>query len=335
MSRRWISLLALTLLLALHLLVFARAVQENIALNRYDFGGFYKAAWRLLHDPEKIYWGGLEELPAELAQAIGQAVQYRYLPSLALTLTPLTLLDYFTARLVFQFLSLAAVILAGLLALQLFRSHLKLQLLALTLVFLAPLPPLTWSAPWFGLLGLDKLAGYLASGSLEPLAPLHYANYREGNSKALTLGLLTLSYYLATRGRTRATAFTLALGGFDPRYLALALALTPLYWGRRLLKPLTLVALFLAALNLPVFALPHVARYFTEMVLTAGLRTSLYTYAYLPLYIYPLLVGLHQLSGRRLDLHRLRSLLGGPGVTVKSGDPLSQRHERHSPRARR
>ncbi|MEM4312063.1 MAG: hypothetical protein QXX95_06720 [Nitrososphaerales archaeon] len=284
-------------LLILHLLLFIGGVKSNIEQNRYDFGAFYKASWRIVNDPIKLYWGGREDLPDKISEAIGYNAAYKYLPIFAMTLIPLTFLDYPLAKLVFLFLSLMAVILIALIVIKLFENF-KWKIIGLVMVFLMPFPTIGSEPPWVNIMNPSSLIYYLSVGSPEFLSPVHFSNYREGNSKALALFLLTLSYYFAYKKNLNKSIITLALGTFDPRALLIALALSPLYWGKRLLKPLLYLLGIVALLNLPLLLIPELTKDFINMVFQYGIKTPLYMNSYLVIYTYPFIVIAHYIAKR-------------------------------------
>jgi hypothetical protein len=263
-------MLCSAVLIALNFLVFLQAYPETSrvdagccaatgSLLAKDFSAFYTGVWRLYHDPAATYFNGYVA-DGEYRVAPGPE-PFKYLPSFLIIASPFALLPYqsaLTAFDAFQFLLLpfmAAMVYrtAGGL-----RLRAKVSLAVLVLLLPVPLHAGTWT-----------------------LSVSYYWQWAEGQAKVLDSFLLLLMGYAGRSGRPRVSGAALGMAFFDPRFALLAM---PLFAGcNRRLREASFFALLTAMLSNTPLLLPGVMQGFVGSVLSAGLSTPLYYYAWVPL----------------------------------------------------
>ncbi|MCW4018598.1 MAG: DUF2029 domain-containing protein [Candidatus Bathyarchaeota archaeon] len=256
-------------LLALNVYTFFVAYPETYTLTpgintsgsvlAKDFSAYYVSAWRLWNNPAQIYTVGAIGGGEPYIQPHPQT--YKYLPSFSLMLSPLLLLDYQQALIVFdvfQFLLLP--IMAFLLYHLLEKKGLVATFVVTIIALLLPSP-----APNKG------------------FSVIYYWQWGEGQAKVLITFLLLLSFYFGSRGKPYLSGIALALGFFDPRFGLLALPLFVMY-NRRSLKAAALSAVVTLVVSNLMLLYPGLALGFFGMVWASGVTTPLYYYAFIPFF---------------------------------------------------
>jgi len=185
--------------------------------------------------------------------------QYKYLPSFLFIVTPLIFESYNQAIISFdtiQFLLLPFV------ALLIYKLVIPKGLLFTLLV---GLPALLLPSP----------------GPQWGFSAAFYWQWSEGQSKVLETFLLLLSIYLAYSKRPRLSGALLGISFFDPRFSLVALPLFLTFNKHKLRGSLT--ALFAAGIisNLPLLY-PGMGSGFLSMLVSTGIRTEFYPYAFIP-----------------------------------------------------
>jgi Glycosyltransferase family 87 len=226
-----------------------------------DFSAFYTAAWRLFHDPSQVYTHGLVS-DGEF-QILPQPEGYKYLPSFLLMASPLLLLPYQSALLVFDLFQFLLLPLIALLLYELIKERrLELMIPALVAVLLVPLPLPTpqWS-----------------------ISISYYWQWAEGQSKVLDAFLLLAALQIAKTNKPRLAGVTLAFAAFDPRFALLAIPLFVTYSNSKTVRrSLAYAAVAFLLFNIPLFY-PAMGIGFLKMVFTSGLPTPPYYYTFIPI----------------------------------------------------
>ena len=223
-----------------------------------DFSGVYVGAWRLFHDPARIYFHGNVNDGEPFIYP--QPEQYKYLPSFLIIASPLLMLPYGAALAFYDVLQFMLLPLIGILVYRLTREQgWMATVIAETLVLLLPSP-----APGWG------------------FSVAYFWQWKEGQSKVIETLLLTASLYFGKEGRSVLSGVMLGIAFFDPRF---ALVATPLFLAFNATKTsLAIKAVFatLVMSNLALFY-PVIGFSFVAMVFSSGISTALYPYAIIPL----------------------------------------------------
>jgi hypothetical protein len=223
-----------------------------------DFSVYYIAAWRLLHNPSKIFaTGALRDGEPKIVPYL---TPYKYLPSFLLLISPLTSLSYYQAFWLFdavQFALLPAI--AFLLYKLLEKKNPAIALLIFVAVLLLPYP----------------MTG-------RGLSVSYFMQWAEGQAKVMLTFLLLASFYLGYRGRPVVSGIVFAIGAFDVRFTIFALPLFLYYNKDKPRESIGAAALAFACSNLMILY-SGMAQGFFNMLLTQGGSTPFYTPAYIPL----------------------------------------------------
>jgi hypothetical protein len=262
--------IAAAILIGLNFLTLLQAYPETLRVDSgccapanqmlaKDFSAYYIGAWRLFHDPARIYTRGF--VPDGEYDVLPQPESFKYLPSFLVIFSPFFLLPYqssLTAFDAFQFLLLP------LMALMVYRitreRSLGIKVAAAAVVLLLPIP--------------------FNQGAWE-VSVSYYWQWAEGQSKVLEAFLLILAAYLGRIEKPRLSGVAYGLSLFDPRFCLLGL---PLFVGLnpRIRASLGFAAGAATATNVPLL-FPGVLQGFLGMVLGQGLATPLYYYSWIPL----------------------------------------------------
>ena len=259
-----------SVLILLSFITFLSAYPETFSLDSgcctthivaKDFSAFYTAGWRLLHDTANIYTKGniADGFPSLIYP---QPEQFKYLPSMLILISPLSLLSYQNALTAFDLVQLTLLAPISFLIYKLLQNK-SLAIITGGLV-VALVQPFPLNFPTWG------------------LSASYFWQWGEGQSKVLVLFLLLGSFYLGKKNRPLASGAMLGLAFFDPRF---ALASVPLFffYNRAHLRNAGLGTISsFTLLNLPLFY-PGVLQGYLQMILVTGLSTPLYPYAYIPL----------------------------------------------------
>ncbi|MDA4127884.1 MAG: DUF2029 domain-containing protein [Thaumarchaeota archaeon] len=270
--KRLLIALSVLALLTLNLRIFLSAYplmsagalpEETYSL---DFGSYYTAAWRLVHNPAQIYTHGAVNGDYSLGK---DPTQFKYLPYFSFFMLPLLLIAYIPALVTwnaFQFLLLPII------ALLLYRSLKQVNILAilgvLWIVLLQPLP----FPPQFTI----NLGHFYASQS-------YHWQWVEGQSKVFVTFLVIASYHFAKNRRPYLAGFLCGLAFFDPRFGLYALPLFLIANRSQLRKFSILTTATLVAGN-AILLYDGLASSFLTMVETSGIETSYFDYTWIPFY---------------------------------------------------
>ena len=119
---------------------------------------------------------------------------------------------------------------------------------------------------------------------------------REGQAKVFETFLFLLAFYLGARGKPILYGVAIGFASFDPRFALLSLPLFLFYNRGKLRIAVGTGASVLLLSNFWLF-LPATGAGFINMVFTDGANTTLYAYAYIPLFT---MVSLIVVNGREI-----------------------------------
>ena len=223
-----------------------------------DFSVYYMAGYRLLHNSPQMF--STQPLDNTGPAIYPYLTPYKYLPSFAILISPLTSLGYYQAFWIFDALQF---IMLPLIAFMLYRllenKHWAVGLAILVLVLVMPYP----------------MAG-------RGLSVSYFMQWAEGQAKVLEAFLLLLSFYLGFKGKAMLSGVTFALLAFDPRYALLGLPLF-LFYNKEKLKSSFAFLFGTLALSNVVFLLPGVASGFVGIIFGSDYAEPFWTPAWIPL----------------------------------------------------
>jgi hypothetical protein len=175
-------------------------------------------------------------------------------------IAPLVNLGYYQAFWVFDAFQFALLpIIAFLLYNLLEKKNPIAVLLIIVAVLLCPYP----------------MPGWGLSGS-------YFMSWVEGQAKILLSFLLLVSFYLGYKGRPVLSGIVFALGAFDPRFGILGLPLF-LFYNKNVLRDALGPAMTAFVASNILFFYPGTAQGFFNMVLSSGVTTPIYKFAWIPL----------------------------------------------------
>jgi hypothetical protein len=223
-----------------------------------DFSGVYIGAWRLFHDPAHVYTHGY--VADGEVHIYPQPEQYKYLPSFLLAISPVLLVQYQQAIVIYDIVQFSLLPLIGILIYSLTKEKgWAITIIAETIALLLPAP-----APGWG------------------FSVAYFWQWKEGQSKVFETLLLTLSFYLGSQRRHTLSGVCLGLAFFDPRFAIVSLPLFIMYNVEKALASVRSLILTLVVSNVPLFY-PSLGLSFLQMVFSTGITTLFYPYALIPL----------------------------------------------------
>ena len=222
-----------------------------------DFSAFYVGAWRLFNDPSQVYFHG--NLNDGGPQIYPRPEQYKYLPSFLFIVTPLIFESYNQAIISFDIIQL---LLLPFIALLIYKLVIPKGVL---FTLLAGLPALLLPSP----------------GPHWGFSAAFYWQWSEGQSKVLETFLLLLSLYFALRKRPKLSGVLLGVSFFDPRFSLVALPLFLTFNKQKLRSSLTTLVATGIVSNAPLLY-PGMGSGFLSMLISTGVRTEFYPYAFIP-----------------------------------------------------
>lgn len=268
--------MTIAVLLLFNFYTLALAYPETFRLDggsrlAKDFSAYYIGAWRLLHNPSKVYSYG--KVNDGEYQVYPQPQAYKYMPSFLLLVSPLLSLSYHDALVVFDGFQFALLPLMALLLYHLLSKKNFALIFAVTVIVFLPFPLPHW--------------GPFAS---------YFWQWAEGQAKVFETFLFLLAFYLGNRGRPRLSGVVFGFAAFDPRFALLSSPLFLLY-NRSNLR--AAIGSAVGALLLSNFLLfyPATEAGFINMIFGSGLSTPLYPYALIPLFT---LISLTAINSREM-----------------------------------
>jgi hypothetical protein len=110
----------------------------------------------------------------------------------------------------------------------------------------------------------------------------YFWQWGEGQAKVFLTFLLLLAFYLGYSGKPRFSGIVFAFGAFDPRFGLLALPLFLMYNRKKLWASVGSMVVTLLLSNMALLY-PGTGSAFLNMILSSGLTTPPYYYAFIPL----------------------------------------------------
>jgi Glycosyltransferase family 87 len=209
---------------AINVLIFAVAYPRTLSpfssTLAHDFSAYYIGAWRLFHNPTKIYYGG--SYPGDYPITPSPSI-FEYAPSFLLWFSPFLKLSYQDALTAFDLLQVASIFAVAFFVYKIVKG--KNALLGAVVAFLVLVQPST---------------GY-------------YDGYVTGNAHVIQVAFIVGAMYFGFAKKPWFSAILFTLSAFDPRASLIALPLLLWYNRQRLWQFIAGSAVFLAVTNLPFF----------------------------------------------------------------------------------
>lgn len=271
-----------SLAIFLNFLTFITALPEMFKTTQdeaRDFSAYYIGAWRLIHNPTAIYYGGTQ--PGDYP-IYPKPKAYKYLPSFLLVILPFLLLPYNTAMLLFNIIQFSLLPVKGYLIYKLLDKK-KVSTISIVL-FIALFQPLPHLNPFNGEL---KLVSGLFPHPNFPflfLSNSYYWNYVDGNSKVFLTFLLISALYFGKIRKVFLSGLIFGFALFDPRFAIITLPLILYFNKAKILTFLAGTVISFSITNIPLFLYQDIGIQFLRATLNYGIVTPLYAYAWIPLF---------------------------------------------------
>jgi len=283
-QQRKIILLTVALIaISLNIATFASAYPQmfqTTPTKARDFSAYYIGAWRLFHNPDKIYSGGAQKGDYPI---LPRPATFRYAPSFLLIIAPFLFFPYQTALVLFNFLQLILLPAMAIMVYRILRGRSVLITSAiLVLVLLQPLPGLD---NLFQTYRIHMLATFLNNPSLSSVKDTfswsYYYNWIDGNAKVLTTFLVLGCFYFGRRLRPYSSGLCLGLAFFDPRFALISIPLAIVY-NRGAIRALTAGTLGTIIGSNFLILYHSIGLHYAISMLTQP--TGFYAYTWIPFY---------------------------------------------------
>jgi len=267
LTRKRIIIFVVSISLFLNFLTFLSSLSYPTTLGARDFSAYYFGAWKLLHNPEKVYTEGYPF-----------STTYKYLPSFLLMMLPFMLLNYQTAFFIFDIFQFLLLPIMALMLHRMFSNkHVLVIALILIIVLIQPLPPFY----------IDRIDSTWVQFSFwvdyqNTFSRSYYSQWGNANAKVFITFLLVLSLYLAYRKKSYLSGAVFALAFFDPRFAVISIPLAILYNQGRVQKFLVAFAITFVSTNSIVLYSTIGAQFMHA--LSENSQTPMFSYGWIPLY---------------------------------------------------
>ncbi len=279
-NKRTITLVIL-IAIALNIISFCVAFPEitkpQSATLARDFSAYYTAGYRLLHNPTKIYFDGIQ--PGDY-QILPHPQPFKYTPSFLILFAPFLTLSYLNALIVFDILQLALIPVLAFFVYKLVKDkNLILGAIAAFIILIQPLPTPSVNIPPAPLVNLG-----LFSVNSQCFAPSYYCGYVFVNAHILQTVLLVGALYLGFAKKPWLSALFFTFGLLDPRAALVTIPLL-LWYNRQKIRQFTLATItFVLATILPFFFYYNIGSTFLSTEMNANVISQSYAYDWIPIY---------------------------------------------------
>ncbi len=262
---------------------------EQGLIKARDFSAYYVGAWRLLYNPQYVYYHG--GLPSDY-QVNAIPDTFKYLPFFLLFILPLLTLSYQSALIFFNVLQFLMLPLMGWFIYKTLASRKKSVLIIAAVLIIALIEPFAYPQTPFLSYRLTEIKDFIKTGSLSVLrdgfSNSYYYQWIDGESKVLQTFLILLSAFFSIRTSRLSrigSGIAFSLSSFDPRPTLLALPI--IFMFNRSTKNLTRfffsAALTFVITNVPLMLYANIAQQFIHEVFIGG-PLIFYAYEWIPVY---------------------------------------------------
>jgi hypothetical protein len=249
---------------------------ESPSLAR-DFSAYYTGAYRLLHNPTKIYYDGVQ--PGDYP-IFPHPQPFKYTPSFLILFAPLLTMKYLNALAFFDILQIGLVPILAFFVYELVKSkNLFLAGLAAVIVLIEPLPAPAINIPPAPLVNL-----WLFNITSQSFTPSYYSAYLFVNAHVLQTVLLVGALYLGSIRKPWISALLFTFGLLDPRAAIVAIPLLLWYNRYKLRQFVVASAVFTLATNLPFFFYHNIGSTFLLTEMNTKIVGQSYVYDWIPFY---------------------------------------------------
>lgn len=264
---------AILLFIALEIIVFCFAYplmfQPASPTLARDFSAYYTAAWRLIHNPDKVYSWAAESGDYPISPF---AAGFKYVPSFLFLILPFMSLDYQSAMVAFNVVQLALIPLLAFFVYELVKSKNIIFVIAVSaIVLVQPLPSI------------------IGGGEFSFSVVLLYSYYMawcHANAHILQTVLLVGAIYFSAYRKPFYSTLLFSFGLLDPRVALLAVPL--LLWyslKNRYLRRFMLYSLILVFVeNTPFFFYHNILQALIDANLNLDVINQIYAYEWIPIY---------------------------------------------------
>ena len=281
LSNKQIIILVILIAVTLNIVSFCFAYPEiskpeSVTLAR-DFSAYYTAGYRLLHNPTKIYFAGIQ--PGDY-QILPQPQTFKYTPSFLILFAPFLTLSYLNALTVFDVLQLALIPALAFFVYKLVKDkNLIFGAIAAAIILIEPLPTPSVNYPPAPLTHI-----WIFSINSQSFAPSYYCGYVFVNAHILQTVLLVGALYLGFAKKPWLSALLFTFGLLDPRAAIATLPLL-LWYNRQEIRPFIIATTaFVLATNLPFFFYFGIGSTFLRMEMNSNVILQSYAYDWIPIY---------------------------------------------------
>lgn len=306
----------------LNLITFLAAYPSSLITvggKARDFSAYYIGAWRLIHNPQNVYYHGnvTNSLPGDYP-IYPQPTAFKYLPFFLLFMLPLLSLSYQAALTFFNVLQFLLLPLMGWLVYKALSWRKKNKIIVAVVLIIALIEPFTFPLSAFRFYRFHEIREFLRSGSLvvlgDGISNPYYWQWVDGESKVLQTFLIMFSVYLATR-KSWFSGVIFSLSSFDPRFTLLALPIVLMYnFYSKNVKKFTISSILTILIsNLPLMLYAGIGQQFLTRAF-ASEPLVFYAYEWIPFYtILALTFANYDMFWKtlRVVVSRLRSLRSG------------------------
>jgi hypothetical protein len=283
--------------------------------NNYsvDFGSYYTAAWRLVHNPTQIYTHGL--IAGDYPLGTNLITTYKYLPFFSFFMLPLLAFSFTGAFVSWDVIQFALLPVIGLLLYKSFKNvNILIIIAVMAIVLLQPLP----FPPEFKL----TLRQIYFSQS-------YYWQWAEGQAKVFLTFLIVAAFYLSKSRRPLLAGIFYGLVFFDLRFGLLTLPLVIIV-NRRQYRSFLVATLATLAVGDAILLYDGLGSAFLNAVNGEGINTSYFPYTWITFYSIASLTVV-EASILLWRWWQNRNILGTkPAVTAAQNRPSSVRDDRTS-----
>ncbi len=281
LSNKKILLLVILIAAALNFISFCIAYPqitkpESATLAR-DFSAYYTGAYRLLHNPTKIYVDGVQlgDYPI-----LPQPQPFKYAPSSLILFAPFLTLNYLNALTVFDVLQLALIPALALFVYKLVKEkNIFLGAIVATIILIQPLPTPSVNYPPSPLINF-----WIFNINSQSFSQSYFCGYVYVNAHILQAVLLIGALYFGFVRKPWLSALFFAFGLLDPRAAIIAIPLLLWYNRQEIRKFVTGTIIFVLATTLPFFFYYNIGLTFLHMALRGNIISQWYAYDFIPIY---------------------------------------------------
>jgi hypothetical protein len=281
LSNKQVIILVILIAITLNIISFSVAYPEiskpqSDTLAR-DFSAYYTGAYRLLHNPTKIYFDGIQ--PGDY-QILPQPQPFKYMPSFLILFAPFLALDYLNALTAFDVIQLALIPVLAFFVYKLVKDkNLILGAIAAVIILIQPLPTPSVNYPPAPLINFGIF-------SLNPqcFAPSYYCGYVFVNAHILQTVLLVGALYLGFVKKPWLSALLFSFGLLDPRAAIVTLPLLLWYNRQKMRQFITASIAFILVTNLPFFFYQDIGSTFLRTEMNSYVILQSYAYDWIPIY---------------------------------------------------